>query len=178
MSSHVTFEKPNKTMKFTQGLQKWRMYYTQRSTFPQQDQKRLSHRLVQTPLQDFHRAAGVMEWCSDKSQTTAALLMLRNEVPQGPVSIYLGDRMILRCEAVTPRVWPRLFSAKFDLGSKIHIGLDRGKLPGIVLLKEISFGETGEIILLSWWSSVISGQASSLAAISDPLSAKHRIHRK
>lgn len=91
MSSHVTFEKPNKTMKFTQGLQKWRMYYTQRSTFPQQDQKRLSHRLVQTPWQDFHRAAGVMEWCSDKSQTTAALLMLRNEVPQGPVSIYLGQ---------------------------------------------------------------------------------------
>lgn len=52
---------------------------------------RLSNRLVQTPWQDFHRAAGVMEWCSDKSQTTAALLMLRNEVPQGPVSIYLGQ---------------------------------------------------------------------------------------
>lgn len=45
----------------------------------------------------------------------------------------------------------------------------RGELQGTVLLRGVSWGEIGEITLLSGWSPVIPGWASSLVTISDLL---------
>lgn len=77
--------------------------------------------------------------------------------------------IMLRRDAVTLSIQPRL-----DLGNDLCMVLEGGKLPGTVLLKEISWGEIGEITLLSWWSPVIPGWTSSLVTISDLLLVKHQ----
>lgn len=151
-------KEPNKSMKFTQGLQGWKKYYLKRQ-IPQlrlQKPLKLSHELVQTLWQDFCRAAGASVWGSDKSQATA---VHRKQIHQGPVRI---------CPGQICAVWPRL-----DFGNDLCRVMERGKLPGIGLLMQISQREIGEIILLTWWRPVVPAWASSGAAVSALLLVKH-----
>ena len=129
----------------------------------------LSGELVQTLQQDFCRAARATAWWSLINHKPLLRCWCKEPRSIRDQLASVRDRIMLRCNAVTLSVWLRL-----DLGNDPCMVLERGKLPGIVLLTEVSFGETGEITLLSWWSPVIPGQASSLVAISDLLLVKHR----
>lgn len=92
-------------------------------------------------------------WGSDKSQATAVLLMQRKELHQGPVRICPGQ--ICAETGLSDRDWTLAMTSA---------GCWRE--PGIALLMEISWGETGEAILLTWWSPVVAAWASSGAAVS------------
>lgn len=163
-------KEPNKSMKFTEGLQGRKKYYLKRQIPQSRPQKplKLSHESVQTLWQNFCGAAGASVWRSDKSQATAVLLMQRKEIHQRPVRIQICPGQICAETDVMLGLWPRL-----DLGNDLCRVMERGKLPGIVLLMVISWREIGEILLLSCWSPVVPAWASSGVAVSALLLVKH-----